>query len=91
VRLLLCFLALEPEVRDNFSELLMSMVKERIGKREFSKFIAMVDTIVPAIGSVSPDMQALLEGHLKSGSFAEMEAEIEAIEKGSWLNGLHSC
>jgi len=82
MRLTLCLTVLEPEVRDSFMELLMSMAKARIGKIEFKQFMAMLDTLPDSAIGLAPEIESLVDQHIAEGRFANVEEAIEATGKG---------
>lgn len=77
IRVTLCLAALEPGIRDSFYNLLLTMVKERVGERDFSKLMAVMDAMAPTVEEMVPDIESIAEKHLG----AAMQAKLEKAAK----------
>ena len=68
MRVMFCLLSLDTEVRESASTFLMSLVKQKLSKKEYADFNAMVDDIVPAMKDSGFDPEKL---------YAQMDNDID--------------
>ena len=80
VRVAMCLATLEPEVQDNFSNLLLSMVKGRIGDKEFKKFMVAINAATIAFEGMSTNVDTLAASVFDDKKIEEIEAEMKAAK-----------
>jgi transcriptional regulator with XRE-family HTH domain len=60
-RVVLCLMALDQDVRESFSALLMSMIKQKLGTAQYEEFSRMLDALEPHLRQMMPDMSEAFE------------------------------
>ena len=73
-RLSACILCLDTEVREKLSELVLSLVKQKLDKREFEGLMLMLDTLGPLLAGKSSELESLVDDIAEDG-------HLEALEK----------
>jgi transcriptional regulator with XRE-family HTH domain len=63
-RVVLCLMALDQEVRESFSALLMNMIRQKLGAVRFEEFAKVLDSLEPYMRKLVPDMGDQLDGWL---------------------------
>lgn len=80
-RVTTCLAVLAPEVRENFYNLLLSMVKETIGHEDYKKFLLMFDAMAPTVTGMAPAINTLAEEHFDADRLEEINNAIESEAK----------
>jgi transcriptional regulator with XRE-family HTH domain len=58
-RAVLCLMALDGDVRERASALLMALVREKKGKEGFADFLQAIETVQESVANVSPQIDAM--------------------------------
>lgn len=80
-RITLCLLALDREVSEKFSELLMSLVKQKFSKDEYESFVVSVNALDSTISDITPDLGNLMDNLDKKGRFDQLVQDLESITR----------
>lgn len=80
-RITLCLLALDREVSEKFSELLMSLVKQKFSKDDYESFVAGVNALDSTISGITPDLGDFMENLDKEGRFDQLGQDLESITR----------
>ena len=78
-RITLCLSVVDREVREKFSELLMSLVKQKLSKKQYGAFVAMVNTFDLTMSGITPDLEKVFDNLDKEGRFDQLGQDIESI------------
>ena len=61
-RAVVCLMALDREVRERVSALLMTLVQEKKGKEGFAQFLRAMETVQETMATVAPQVEAIAKG-----------------------------
>jgi len=78
VRVFLCLMALDSEMRESISSFLMSLVKQKLSKKDFKNFNKIADVMASELTRLIPGLNAQIETLGEGGSFDQL---IKALEK----------
>jgi transcriptional regulator with XRE-family HTH domain len=79
MRVILCLMTLDSEVRESFSGFLMSLVKQKLSKKDYKNFNKMADIMASGMVKMVPDLEAQIETLGKGGHFDQLIKALEAI------------
>tara|TARA_R110000772_G_scaffold34492_6_gene83617 strand:- start:409 stop:951 length:543 start_codon:yes stop_codon:yes gene_type:complete len=80
-RMSLCFIALDKPIREKMSELLVSMVKQKLEAAEFDVFMALMDEIGNAMKGNAAEMEKLYEEMFSEADFPETIKKVKKLEQ----------
>jgi transcriptional regulator with XRE-family HTH domain len=78
-RITFCLLALDREVSEKFSELLMSLVKQKFSKADYESFVVGVNALDSTMSDIFPDLGNFMQNLGKDGRFNQLEQDLESI------------
>lgn len=78
-RITLCMYTLDREVREKFSELLMSLVQQKLSKKKYEMFVAAINAFDSTMSGIGPDLENFYKNLDKDGRFEPLEQELKSI------------
>ncbi len=78
-RLSVCIQTLDKEVREKLSELILSLVKQRLEKNEFEGLMLTLDTLGPLLAGKSSELESLVDGMAEDGNMVELEKKLNDL------------
>lgn len=79
MRVMLCLMTLDSEVRESFSGFLMSLVKQKMSKKDFKDFNKVTDIMASGLLEMVPELEAQIETLGKGGHFDQLIKALEVI------------
>jgi transcriptional regulator with XRE-family HTH domain len=80
-RMTLCFLALDKPVREKMSELIISMIQQKLSNEEFEVLMTFMDELGQGIQGINKDMEKLMEENFSEANFPKTTKKSKKLEK----------
>jgi transcriptional regulator with XRE-family HTH domain len=78
-RMSICFMALDKPVRENMSELLISMVQQKLSAEEFPVLMTFMDELGSTLKGDSPEMEKVIETMFPNTDFPKTTQKAEEL------------
>ncbi|NIR88505.1 MAG: hypothetical protein GWN95_02065 [Gammaproteobacteria bacterium] len=84
VRVALCPMVLNRELRESFSSSLMATVKQKLSPEEFQQFGELMQALGPVISSMIPGVEELVDGMEARGDLERLKQGMTRTSQG-WI------